>query len=85
MYVENKGYTGEEFCPFLQSKSYLVSQQPPLTQLPALSEPAGETVKTSAHPSKKEVDAHSQLLMDHRAPNGGARESTKELKGSATL
>ena len=23
--------------------------------------------------------------MDHRAPNGGARESTQEMKGSATL
>jgi hypothetical protein len=30
-----------------------------------------------------EVDAHS--WMEHRAPNGGATESTQELKGSATL
>jgi hypothetical protein len=28
-----------------------------------------------------EVDAHSQLLMEHRAPNGGARESTQEAEG----
>jgi hypothetical protein len=27
-----------------------------------------------------EVDAHSQLL-DHRAPNGGARESSQGAKG----
>jgi hypothetical protein len=28
-----------------------------------------------------EVDAHSQLLVDHRAPNGGARKSTLGAKG----
>jgi hypothetical protein len=32
-----------------------------------------------------EVDAHSQLLDGTQAPNVGARESTQELKGSATL